>query len=79
MSTIADIRQDYKLQTLDEHDVAPEPIALFTKWWDEAMASNITEVNAMTLSTVGENNKPSSRIVLLKGFDKEGFIFFTDL
>ncbi len=75
---IADIRRDYKLQSLSEEDVASNPINQFTKWWDEAMASNIDEVNAMTLATVDTNSKPSARIVLLKGYNAEGFTFFTN-
>lgn len=78
MNTIADIRKDYKLQTLDEQDVAQEPIDQFTKWWAEAMASNITEVNAMALATASPDGKPDARIVLLKGYDEKGFVFFTN-
>lgn len=75
---IADIRRDYKLQSLSEEDVASNPIDQFTKWWDEAVASNIDEVNAMTLATVDANSKPSARIVLLKGYAADGFTFFTN-
>ncbi len=78
MPGIADIRKDYKLQTLLEADVAPNPIVQFGKWWDEAIKSDIDEVNAMTLATVDKNNIPSARIVLLKGYDESGFIFFTN-
>ncbi|MFC4233420.1 pyridoxamine 5'-phosphate oxidase [Parasediminibacterium paludis] len=75
---IADIRRDYKLQSLSEEDVAANPIDQFTKWWDEAVASNIDEVNAMTLATVNAASKPSARIVLLKGYNVDGFTFFTN-
>jgi pyridoxamine 5'-phosphate oxidase len=75
---IADIRRDYKLQSLSEEDVAGNPIDQFTRWWDEAIASNIDEVNAMTLATVDASLKPSARIVLLKGYDAKGFTFFTN-
>lgn len=78
MQQIADIRKDYRLKTLDESDVAKTPIVQFSKWWDEAMASDITEVNAMTLATVSPEGKPEARIVLLKGFDEKGFVFFTN-
>lgn len=78
MKQIADIRKDYRLQTLDEGDVSNNPTAQFGKWWDEAIASNITEVNAMTLATVSPAGKPEARIVLLKGFDENGFVFFTN-
>jgi pyridoxamine 5'-phosphate oxidase len=78
MQSIADIRKDYKLQTLLEADVAPDPITQFGKWWNEAVKSDIDEVNAMTLATADKNNIPSARIVLLKGYDKNGFVFFTN-
>jgi pyridoxamine 5'-phosphate oxidase len=78
MNNIADIRKDYKLKSLLEGDVAIDPLVQFNQWWDEALASNIDEVNAMTLATVGSDGKPSARIVLLKGIDKNGFHFFTN-
>ena len=76
--SIADIRKDYKLRSLDESDVAGNPIDQFTRWWDEAIKSNIDEVNAMTLATATKSGMPSARIVLLKGYDANGFIFFTN-
>lgn len=76
--SIADIRKDYTLKTFDEADVLKNPFQQFEIWWDEALESNIDEVNAMTLSTVNNENKPTSRTVLLKGFDLEGFSFFTN-
>ncbi|MES2332075.1 MAG: pyridoxamine 5'-phosphate oxidase [Bacteroidota bacterium] len=76
--SISDIRTDYKLRSLDEADVAADPIAQFTSWWDEAVNSKIDEVNAMTLATVNSEGRPSARIVLLKGFDEKGFVFFTN-
>ena len=78
MNNIADIRKDYKLQSLSEKDISPNPFDQFQKWWDDAIASNIDEVNAMTLATVGENGKPSARIVLLKGLNENGFHFYTN-
>jgi len=75
---IADIRKDYKLQTLLETDVAASPIAQFGKWWDDAEKSEIVEINAMTLATASATGIPSARIVLLKGFDEDGFVFFTN-
>jgi pyridoxamine 5'-phosphate oxidase len=78
MQNIADIRKDYKLQTLLEVDVSPDPFIQFGKWWEEAVNSAIDEVNAMTLATADKNNIPSARIVLLKGYDKNGFVFFTN-
>jgi pyridoxamine 5'-phosphate oxidase len=78
MPNIADIRKDYKLQTLIEADIATDPIVQFDKWWDDAVKSEIEEVNAMTLATASADGIPSARIVLLKGYDKNGFTFFTN-
>jgi len=77
-NSIADIRKDYMLKSFDEYDAAANPFDQFTKWWDEAMAAEIDEVNAMTLATASIDAKPTARIVLLKGYTKEGFIFFTN-
>ena len=76
--SIASIRKDYQLQSLSEADVKQDPIEQFGKWWDEAIASAIDEVNAMTLATVNKEGKPDARIVLLKGYDEQGFVFFTN-
>lgn len=78
LDLIADIRRDYKLKTLSETDVEPDAIAQFNVWWKEAVASNIDEVNAMTLATASSDGVPSARILLLKGFTSEGFHFFTN-
>ena len=79
MSTnIADIRKEYKLRTLSEKDVHPNPFKQFDKWWQEAIHSNLEEVNAMTLATATADGMPDGRIVLLKGFDENGFTFFTN-
>ncbi|MBO9731927.1 MAG: pyridoxamine 5'-phosphate oxidase [Chitinophaga sp.] len=75
---IADLRKDYKLASLDESDIAPYPLAQFGKWWQEAIDSEIDESNAMTLATSTPDGRPSARIVLLKSFDEEGFLFFTN-
>ena len=76
--SIADIRKDYMLHSLNETDVAANPIDQFTTWWDDAVRSEIEEVNAMTLATVTAEGFPSARIVLLKGYTEEGFVFFTN-
>jgi len=78
MDNIADIRKDYQLQSLSEADVASNPVAQFGKWWEDAVNSKIDEVNAMTLATVNAEGLPAARIVLLKGYDENGFIFFTN-
>jgi pyridoxamine 5'-phosphate oxidase len=75
---IAAIRKDYSQKQLLESDIANEPIQQFSKWWNEALASQIDEVNAMTLATSSIDGMPSARIVLLKGFDNRGFTFFTN-
>jgi pyridoxamine 5'-phosphate oxidase len=75
---IADIRKDYRLHSLNENDVAADAIEQFARWWNDAVDSEILEVNAMTLATATKDGKPSARIVLLKGFDESGFVFFTN-
>jgi len=78
MSTIADIRTDYRQRSLSEHDVQPDPLQQFGVWWDEAVSSKIEEVNAMTLATASVDGLPAARIVLMKGYDRRGFMFFTN-
>lgn len=75
---LASIRHEYQKMVLDESSVKPTPSAQFEKWWQEAENSQIDEINAMALSTVSPDGKPSSRIVLLKGFDSNGLVFFTN-
>jgi pyridoxamine 5'-phosphate oxidase len=75
---IASIRRDYQLATLDESSTSAHPMSQFEHWWEEAIASNIDEVNAFVLSTIDANRAPASRVVLLKGYTPEGFIFFTN-
>ena len=75
---IADIRKDYMLQTLLETAVETDAIKQFGKWWQDAVASEIEEVNAFTLATATLTGKPSARIILLKGYDENGFVFFTN-
>jgi len=76
--SISSIRKDYQLRSLSESDVHANPVEQFSQWWDEAIASEIVEVNAMTLSTITTGGRPSARIVLLKGFDEKGFVFYTN-
>lgn len=78
MDAIADIRKDYKLKSFAEADAADSPFDQFTQWWNEAIASNIDEVNAMTLATASPEGYPTARIVLLKGFNEKGFEFYTN-
>ncbi|MEM9296845.1 MAG: pyridoxamine 5'-phosphate oxidase [Bacteroidota bacterium] len=76
--SIADIRAEYSKHTLDISDVQGDPIEQFQLWFDEANKVEISEVNAMHLSTVNPNGMPSSRIILLKGIENNGFVFFTN-
>ncbi len=78
MKNIAEIRKEYSREVLDESHAHEDPFRQFDQWWHEALASEIDEVNAMTLATTGTNGKPSARIVLLKGYSDEGFVFFTN-
>lgn len=75
---IASIRRNYSQKSLSEDSIEKNAIAQFDKWWQEAIASGIDEVNAMTLSTASADGIPSARIVLLKGFSDKGFVFFTN-
>lgn len=78
LSSISDIRRDYMLKSFDESHAANDPFDQFREWWEEATSADIDEVNAMTLATVDGNGKPAARIVLLKGYTQDGFIFFTN-
>ena len=73
-----DKRQSYERASLDESSVNADPIAQFHTWYHEVKDSNITEPNAMTLATAGTDARPSARIVLLKEFNSEGFVFYTN-
>ncbi|MBW8686236.1 pyridoxamine 5'-phosphate oxidase [Chitinophaga rhizophila] len=75
---VADLRKDYRLASLDEQDVAPDPLQQFERWWKDATTGQLEEPNAMTLATSTPDGFPSARIVLLKSFDEEGFVFFTN-
>ncbi len=75
---IADIRKEYSLRNLDGDEVSKNPFQQFDNWFAEALHSEVAEPNAMHLSTIGENGRPNGRIVLLKGTDARGFLFFTN-
>ena len=77
IQNIADLREDYRLKSLDFADVTAHPFSQFETWFQEALAAKILEPNAMVLATVADG-KPSARVVLLKGLTTEGFIFFTN-
>ena len=75
---LARLRTDYKRAALGERDVAADPIAQFSRWFDEAVAAQVPEPNAMTLATVDAYGQPAARIVLLKAVDARGFVFHTN-
>ncbi len=75
---LAELRREYAAGGLAESDLSPEPVAMFRRWMHDAVAAGLHEPNAFVLSTVGDRGTPASRIVLLKGLDKRGFVFFTN-
>jgi pyridoxamine 5'-phosphate oxidase len=76
--TVAALRRDYALMSLNEGDVDADPIVQFTRWFEQALAGEIAEPNAMTVATATRDGIPSARMVLLKGFDARGFVFYTN-
>ncbi len=76
--SIADLRKEYSRASLSETDVHSDPIEQFSKWFGEAIAAQVPEANAMSVSTATVNGRPSSRILLIKEFDQRGFTFFTN-
>jgi pyridoxamine 5'-phosphate oxidase len=75
---VASLRQDYTRAGLSESDADADPLRFFHRWFDEALASDVAEPNAMTLATVDGEGQPAARIVLLKGLDERGFVFYTN-
>ena len=75
---IADIRREYHLAALTEANVDPDPVRQFDRWLSEAIGAEVPEPTAMTLATADASGRPSARIVLLKGADAAGFVFFTN-
>lgn len=78
MSDLADIRRDFAAEELLESAMAADPVQQFAKWMNDVLKANVLDPNAMTISTVGLDNKPTARVVLLKDFDENGFVFFTN-
>ena len=78
MLDLATLRQEYMRDGLDEKDALPDPLAQFARWFDDAQKAGLTMPNAMSLATVSRELKPSLRVVLLKGVDHDGFVFYTD-
>lgn len=77
-TNLADLRRDYSREELSRSSVAADPFEQFGKWMKEALQAAVIEPTAMVVSTVSSNGQPSSRTVLLKGFDHDGFVFFTN-
>jgi pyridoxamine 5'-phosphate oxidase len=75
---LAALRREYGDRGLDTPDLAPDPVEMFRRWLDDAVAAGLHEPNAMVVSTVSEAGRPSSRMVLLKGLDEQGFVFYTN-
>lgn len=75
---LSDLRKSYEQGSLEEHQVASEPLLQFQDWLAEALRIGIHEPNAMTVATVGENGRPSSRPVLIKGCDERGIVWYTN-
>ncbi|MBX3663292.1 MAG: pyridoxamine 5'-phosphate oxidase [Burkholderiales bacterium] len=76
--SIASLRREYMGESLDEADVAADPFVQFQRWFDEALRAELPMPNAMTLATATAEGAPSARIVLLKGIDHDGFVFYTN-
>ena len=76
--TVAALRREYAGMSLGEGDVDADPIAQFTRWFEQAVPAKIPEPNAMTVATATRDGVPSARMVLLKGFDARGFVFYTN-
>lgn len=77
-SDLQKLRFDYKQRSLDEAQVAKDPLLQFRSWFSEALASSLIEPNAMTLATSSASGAPSVRVVLLKEYDEQGFVFYTN-
>jgi len=75
---LAALREEYARSGLTESDLAPDPIAMFRRWFDEAVAAGLHEPNAMVVATADPGARPAARFVLLKGLSDNGFVFFTN-
>ena len=79
MSTnIADLRKSYEQGELDERHSAADPLQQFALWFEQALKSELPEPNAMTVATVGADGRPSTRVVLIKGYDARGIVWYTN-
>jgi pyridoxamine 5'-phosphate oxidase len=78
MTSLADLRKSYERAELNEDASHADPLDQFSQWMNEAIAAEVPEPNAMTLATVGSDLRPSTRVVLIKGFDEKGIVWFTN-
>ena len=78
MTTLADLRREYASRALNERDASADAIDQFKIWFNEALEAQLLDTNAMTLATATPAGEPAARTVLLKGFDRDGFVFFTN-
>jgi len=78
MSTLSDLRREYASRALTEDAADADPIRQFSAWFEEALNSQLLDVNAMTLATASPGGEPAARIVLLKGADESGFVFYSN-
>jgi pyridoxamine 5'-phosphate oxidase len=76
--SIADLRKSYERAELNEDASHPDPLQQFDQWLQEAIRSQVPEPNAMTVATVGSDLRPSTRVVLIKGYDAQGIVWFTN-
>src|SRR5688500_17947330 len=76
---LAAARAEYTRGGLAESDLLPDPVAMFARWYDEARAAGIHEPNAMVVATASPSGVPAARLVLLKGFSDEGFVFYSNM
>jgi pyridoxamine 5'-phosphate oxidase len=76
--TLIDLRREYSRQGLREEDADPDPIRQFRVWIEQALAAQLPEPNAMTLATATPDGRPAVRVVLLRGYDERGFVFYTN-
>lgn len=79
MADPAGLRRDYQLGALTEETIGYDPFELFDRWWQDALHGGLVEPNAMTLATADAEGRPSARTVLLKAYDRHGFVWYTNL
>ena len=78
MNDISALRKSYERAQLDEDASLPDPMQQFGVWFQQALDAELPEPNAMTLATVAEDGRPSTRVVLIKGFDERGLVWYTN-